>query len=661
MCGLSGLIDASRRQNDDQLRDAALRMAHVLHHRGPDDAGSWTDAAAGVALSHRRLSILDLSPLGHQPMESSCGRYVASFNGEIYNFHALRAELERLGHRFRSQSDTEVMLSCISQWGVASAVPRFNGMFAIAVWDRDERLLHLIRDRMGEKPLYYGWNGKTFLFASELKALRAYPGFHASIDRDVVALFMRHGYIPAPYSIYTGISKVLPGTIVTIPPDPDIEPQVRAYWSVTAAAEKGRSSLFRGTADEAVRSLDELLRDAVKLRMEADVPLGAFLSGGIDSSTIVALMQVQSARPVRTFSIGFHEGAYNEAHHAKAVAAHLGTDHTELYVTAGEAMDVIPRLPGIYDEPFADSSQIPTYLVSALAKRQVTVALSGDGGDELFCGYDRYFWSADLWRKIAAMPVRLRTVAARTLMAISPRTWNVVFHNLAPVLPKRLRLRNPGDKAHRLAEILTVESLAALYASIVSQSKHPTALVRGSSEPPTALTDAALWSHSSEAFDRMMLVDMLSYLPDDILVKVDRASMAVSLEARVPFLDHRVVEWAWRLPVSMRVRHGQGKWILRQVLNRYVPAALLDRPKMGFGVPIDSWLRGDLRDWAESLLDEKRLSDEGLFAVELVREKWREHLSGAGQWHYYLWSILMFQGWLEQERDAAPCGTAAAA
>ena len=372
-------------------------------------------------------------------------------------------------------------------------------------------------------------------------------------------------------------------------------------------------------------------------------------------------MQAQSAKPVRTFSIGFHEGAYNEAHHAKAVAAHLGTDHTELYGTAGEAMEVIPRLPAIYDEPFADSSQIPTYLVSALAKRQVTVALSGDGGDELFCGYDRYFWSADLWSKITAMPVRLRICVARALVALSPRTWNVVCGNLAPVLPKRFRLRNPGDKAHRLAEILAAESLGALYASIVSQSKHPTSLVIGSSEPPTALTDAALWSHSSESFDRMMLVDMLSYLPDDILVKVDRASMAVSLEARVPFLDHRVVEWAWRLPASMRVRRGQGKWILRQVLHRYVPATLLDRPKMGFGVPIDSWLRGDLRDWAESLLDEKRLSDEGLFAVELVREKWREHLSGAGQWHYYLWSILMFQGWLEHERDAVQRGTEAAA
>jgi asparagine synthase (glutamine-hydrolysing) len=660
MCGVSGLIDTSRRQNDGTLRDAALRMAQVLHHRGPDDVGSWTDAAAGVALSHRRLSILDVSPLGHQPMVSSGGRYVASFNGEIYNFKALRAELERLGHRFRSQSDTEVMLSCLTQWGVESAVPKFNGMFAIAVWDRDERLLHLVRDRMGEKPLYYGWSGKTFLFASELKAFRTDPGFQASIDRDVLALFLRHGYIPAPYSIYNGIWKVRPGTIVTIAPDPGVEPQVRVYWSV-AAAEKGSGAPFGGTDAEAIAGLDELLRDAVKLRMEADVPLGAFLSGGIDSSMIVALMQAQSAGPVRTFSIGFHEAAYNEAHHAKAVAAHLGTAHTELYVTSGEALDVIPRLPAMYDEPFADSSQIPTYLVSALAKRHVTVALSGDGGDELFCGYDRYFLAADLWGTIGAMPSSLRRLAARTLTALTPSMWTSIFRHAAPVLPTRFRPYNSGDLPHRLAEILTVDSLETLYRSVVSIWKQPTAVVPGSIEPPTVLADAALWPPSSESFDRLTLLDMLSYLPDDILVKVDRASMAVSLEARVPFLDHRVVEWARQLPVSMKVRRGQGKWILRQVLNRYVPPALVERPKMGFGVPIDRWLRDDLRDWAEALLDEKRLADEGIFNVELVRAKWREHRSGAGNWHYYLWPILMFQGWLEQERGAVSCSADAAA
>jgi len=653
MCGLSGVIDASRRQSGDALRELALRMAQVLHHRGPDDVGSWVDAAAGVALSHRRLAILDLSPLGHQPMQSSCGRYVASFNGEIYNFRTLRAELERLGHRFRSHSDTEIMLSCFSQWGVESAIPKLNGMFAIAVWDRDERVLHLIRDRMGEKPLYYGWTGKTFLFASELKAFRRYPAFHATIDRDAVALLMRHGYVPAPYSIYTGVAKVLPGTVVTIAPDPGVAPRVRAYWSVTAAAEKGSRDRFRGTAEEAIAELDGLLKDAVRLRMEADVPLGAFLSGGIDSSTIVALMQAQRARPVRTFSIGFHEGPYNEAPHAKAVAAHLGTDHTELYVTSGQAIEVIPQLATMYDEPFADSSQIPTYLVSALAKRHVTVALSGDGGDEIFCGYDRYFLTADLWNKIGVLPYPLRKLAARALRAPSPATWAFIFRRLAPVLLERFQPINTGHLPHRLAEMLTVDSLEALYLSVVSLWKRPTVVVPGASEPPTVLTDAAPWPPTSDPFERMMLRDMLSYLPDDILVKVDRASMAVSLEARVPFLDHRVVEWAWRLPLSMKMRHGRAKWILRQVLHRYVPPALVDRPKMGFGVPIDSWLRGPLREWAESLLDEKRVADDGIFDAALVREKWQAHVSGEGNWHYYLWPILMFQGWFEQERDAA--------
>jgi len=650
MCGISGYIDTARRQGEQELAHTALRMANALQHRGPDDVGTWVDASVGIALGHRRLSILDLSPLGHQPMQSTCGRYVKSFNGEIYNFKELREELKRLGHRFRGQSDTEVMLSSMSQWGIESAVTRFNGMFAIAVWDRETRLLHLVRDRMGEKPLYYGWAGKTFLFASELKAIRAHPQFHGVIDRGAVALFMRHNYIPAPYSIYTGIAKVVPGEIVTIAPDPAVAPQVHPYWSVASAAQRGREEPFRGTPGDAVSCLDELLREAVKLRMEADVPLGAFLSGGVDSSTIVALMQAQSTRPVQTFSIGFHEAAYNEAHHAKAVADYLGTAHTELYVSPAEAMEVIPRLPTLYDEPFADSSQIPTYLVSELTRRKVTVALSGDGGDELFAGYGRYFWAANLWGKINSIPRSLRQVAACSLTMLSPMAWTTFFRGISPVLPKRLKLRNPGDKPSKLAEILTVETVEALYLAIVSHWKSPTEVVLGSREPLTALTDRSRWSDSPEVFDRMMHLDMLSYLPDDILVKVDRASMAVSLEARVPFLDHRVVEFAWKLPMSMKIHEGQGKWILRQVLKRYVPAAFQDRPKMGFGVPIDSWLRGPLKEWAESLLDEKRLLDEGIFNPDPIRKQWSEHLSGTCNWHYYLWDVLMFQAWLDEER-----------
>ncbi len=568
MCGISGYIDTSRRHGNEVLQELVLHMANALRHRGPDDVGTWADAAQGIALGHRRLSILDLSPLGHQPMQSACGRYVTSFNGEIYNFKALRQELEGLGYGFRGHSDTEVMLSCMSQWGIESAVTRFNGMFAIAVWDREERLLHLVRDRMGEKPLYYGWIGKTFLFASELKGIRAHPEFHGAVDRGAVTLFMRHGYIPAPYSIYTGISKVVPGTIATIAPDPTVATQVRPYWSVAVAAEQGLADPFRGTPTEAISNLDELLRDAVKLRMEADVPLGAFLSGGVDSSTIVALMQAQSARPVQTFSIGFHESAYNEAHHAKAVAEHLGTAHTELYVSPAEAMRVIPRLPSLYDEPFSDSSQIPMYLVCELTRRQVTVALSGDGGDELFGGYRRYFWADNLWGIVGAVPFPVRSLAARGLTMLSEKTWTSLYRGVAQALPKRLRMRNPGDKPHKLAEILTAESLKALYLALVSHGKSQTSIVLGSAEPPTVLTDHAMLIRSSNAFDRVMFLDMLSYLPDDILAKVDRASMAVSLEARVPLLDHRVVEFAWQLPLLMKVHEGQGKWILRQVLNR---------------------------------------------------------------------------------------------
>jgi asparagine synthase (glutamine-hydrolysing) len=576
-------------------------------------------------------------------MMSACGRYVATFNGEIYNFKTLRKELEGRGHHFLGRSDTEVMLAAVSEWGVESAVPHFNGMFAIAIWDREERLLRLVRDRMGEKPLYYGWIGKTFLFASELKAFRTYKGFQAPIDRGAVALFLRHNYIPSPYSIYAGISKVVPGTIVTIALNPTLAPRVRPYWSVAKAAEEGRANPFTGTDTDAIASLDELLREAVALRMEADVPLGAFLSGGVDSSTVVALMQAQRSDPVQTFSIGFHEGSYNEAHYAKRVADHLGTAHTELYVSPVEAMQVIPRLPTLYDEPFSDSSQIPMYLVSDLTRRQVTVALSGDGGDELFAGYHRYFVAADLLRKISAVPLSFRRLVADGLTKLTPGI---------SLLPNRLQRRLSGGRLQKLADILSVESLESLYRILVSHWNCPTSIVLNASERSTALTDRSRWARCSDVFDRMMLLDMTTYLPDDILVKVDRASMAVSLEARVPFLDHRVVELAWRLPSSMKARDGKGKWILRQVLNQYVPAPFQERPKMGFGVPIDSWLRGGLREWAEALLDEKRLSDQGMFNPGPIREKWSQHLAGTCDWHYYLWDVLMYQAWYDQERHA---------
>jgi asparagine synthase (glutamine-hydrolysing) len=624
-------------------------MSDTLRHRGPDDGGEWADAAAGIALGHRRLSIIDLSPQGRQPMQSASGRYVITFNGEIYNFKALRRELESLGHSFQGHSDTEVILAAVSQWGLKDALSRFNGMFAFGLWDREERLLHLVRDRLGEKPLYYGRMGRTFLFGSELKALRAHPAFKAEINRNVLALYLRHNYIPAPYSIYEGIYKLPSGTILTLSPmEPGSLPAPIPYWSAREAAEQGTAHPFQGTEGEAVIRLESLLQDAVKLRMEADVPLGAFLSGGIDSSVVVALMQSQSDRPVKTFTIGFFEDGYNEAQYAKAVAGHLGTEHTELYVTAEEAIAVIPRLPTLYDEPFSDSSQIPTFLISQLARRHVTVSLSGDGGDELFAGYNRYFLGRSIWDKIGWMPEGMRAMVSRALTSLSPQTWEAVFRKLGPVLPAAIKLRNPSDKVHKLAEILSVKNPEAMYHGLVSHWKDPASLVIGAAEPPTALTTRDQWAALSDFTEWMMHLDTVTYLPDDILVKVDRASMGVSLEARVPLLDHRVMEFAWRIPLSMKIRSGQSKWLLRQVLNKYVPRELIERPKTGFGIPIDAWLRGPLREWAESLLDEGRLRREGFFNPLPIREKWAEHFSGKRNWQYYLWDVLMFQAWNEQ-------------
>jgi asparagine synthase (glutamine-hydrolysing) len=585
-------------------------------------------------------------------MGSVCGRYVISFNGEIYNFKALRRELESVGHPFRGHSDTEVMLACISQWGLLSAVKRFNGMFAFALWDRRERQLHLVRDRLGEKSLYYGWAGKTFLFGSELKALRVHYSFEPEINRNALALFLRHQYIPAPYSIYKSVSKVQPGTIVTInTSNSSYSPQLTAYWSVMAAVERGVAEPFTGSAEDAVEALDELLGDAVRLRMQADVPLGAFLSGGLDSSTIVALMQAQSERPVQTFTVGFKEAAYNEANEAKAVAHRLGTAHTQLYVSPEEAIAVIPRLPTLYDEPFADSSQIPTFLISELARRKVTVSLSGDAGDELFAGYSRYFLGLKVWQTISRVPLRLRSLAATCLMMLSPTSWETIYRGLDPLLPKKLKQRNPAEKIAKLAHFLRIEIPETLYLGLASHWNTPASIVFNASEPPTAFTDHALWADIPDFVQRMMYLDTITYLPDDILVKVDRASMAVSLEARVPFLDHRVVEFAWQIPLSMKIRNGQGKWLLRQLLQRYVPKALVERPKMGFGVPLDAWLRGPLREWAETLLDEKQLRDQGFFDPHPIRKLWAEHLSGRWDWQYHLWDVLTFQAWLEHEQQ----------
>lgn len=542
------------------------------------------------------------------------------------------------------------MLGAFEQWGIEGSVRRFIGMFAFALWDQAERILYLVRDRLGIKPLYYSWVNGTFLFGSELKALRAHAHFEAQIDRGALALLMRHNYIPHPYSIYEGVKKLPPGTLLKVD-SPEQDAQPVAFWSAREIAEEGSLNQVSLDPQAATGHLEELLRDAVRLRMLADVPLGAFLSGGVDSSTVVALMQSMSARPIRTFSIGFDESGYNEAPYAAAVAKHLGTDHTELYVSSADAQAVIPQLPCFYDEPFSDSSQIPTYLVSRLARQSVTVALSGDGGDELFAGYPRYELAAKTAASLKMIPRFARAGAGRALRLLSAETWNQLFRRMAPIIPKKLMARRPGEQMDRLASLLEADSSDQVYLSIVSHWDTLSELVPGAVEHPTALTDPHRQAFLQDPISRMMYLDLVSYLPDDILTKVDRASMAVSLEARVPILDHRVVEFAWKLPMALRVRNGKEKWLLRQLLYKFVPPPLIDRPKMGFGMPIGVWLRGSLRDWAEELLNPTQLKQKGFFNPTLVRRVWNEHISGARNWQYRLWNVLMFQAWLAQSHS----------
>ncbi|MBE1162287.1 asparagine synthase (glutamine-hydrolyzing) [Dyella acidiphila] len=654
MCGLTGfwhLRGASR----EILRSQAEQMSRQLTHRGPDDSGVWCDEAAGIVLAQRRLSILDLSEAGHQPMHSACGRYVIAFNGEIYNHLELRQRLaaEGAAPTWRGHSDTETMLACFVAWGIERTLQLSVGMFAFAAWDRQQRTLVLGRDRMGEKPLYYGWCKDTLLFGSELKALKVHPAFNAQIDRDALTLFLRHDCVPAPYTIYQGVLKLRPGHLLQISLDAPRDAQPTPYWHYNDVVSQGLSEPLACSDSEAADALEQRLRASISSQMLSDVPLGAFLSGGIDSSTIVALMQASSHRPVKTFTIGFDENGYDEAVHASAVAGHLGTEHTELYVSPEDALAVIPRLPSIFCEPFGDSSQIPTFLVSELTRREVTVALSGDGGDELFGGYNRYLTARTTWKRMLHMPRFARKAVAGTLRTIPPVAWDRMMEHAGPLLPKKWRLAAPGDKAHKLAEALMASNGQAFFLNVASRWKEPANMVIGSREPSTLLTDAEAWPEASNLAQWMMAMDAQSYLPDDILVKVDRAAMANSLETRVPMLDHRVVELAWRLPLHQKIRHGQGKWLLRQVLYRHVPKELVERPKMGFAVPLDRWLRGPLRDWAESLLSESRLRQEGYFEPHSIRQKWEEHLSGRRNWQYALWTVLMFQAWLEASQQSA--------
>jgi asparagine synthase (glutamine-hydrolysing) len=685
MCGLVGFLSKNPRVVG-HLNVISQSMAAAISYRGPDDSGFWSDAHAGVALGHRRLSILDLSSAGHQPMHSASGRYVLAYNGEIYNHLEIRAKLETLGTSivWRGYSDTETLLAGFEQWGIVSTLNRAVGMFAIALWDTQTQTMHLARDRFGEKPLYYGWtnnNGKAgvnclespaFIFGSELKALCAYPGFANQLSRSALANYLRFMYVPAPQSIYQDIYKLEPGCILSISRDFPAAPtqilrapinqtglSLKRWWSLADVVETGSKELLTDE-NEAIHELGQRLRESVRLQSLADVPLGAFLSGGVDSSTIVALMQEQNMNPVKTFTVGFEESSFDESPYAKAVAQHLGTCHTELYVTATEAQSVIPQLATMYDEPFADSSQIPTHLVCKAAKQHVTVALSGDAGDELFGGYNRYFWGPRIWNRLAWLPYSVRKSLGAMIAAVPITAWDTLGKPINAVRSNTLGIAHAGYKAHKLANRLqSVHDLDDLYWSLVTEWQDPAQIMLR--EDASALTQE---SFNQELFNplsitmpnsgieesqlRMMYLDSMTYLPDDILCKVDRAAMATSLETRVPFLDHRVAELAWCLPLNMKIRGNEGKWALRQVLYKYVPRDLIERPKAGFGIPIGQWLRGPLRGWAEDLLSVDTLRKQGYFKVESIEKKWQEHLNGRCDHTNALWTILMFQSWLEQ-------------
>jgi asparagine synthase (glutamine-hydrolysing) len=653
MCGIAGIHAPRAPGLADRL--TLGRMCAAIAHRGPDSADAWSDSEAGVALGHQRLAIIDLTAAGAQPMASASGRFVIVFNGEIFNFADMRAELEAGGGapNWRGHSDTEVLIEAIDRWGLEQALERMEGQFAFALWDKAERRLHLARDRFGEKPLYYGWAGKALLFGSELKALYAHPDFPRDLDQEALAGYVRYGFVPHPRSIWRGIAKLAPGARISFGPDdaPGHMPAPIAYWDAGKAAAAALDNPWRGSEADAVEALDQLLAKTVASRMISDAPLGALLSGGVDSSTIVALMKAQGGR-VKTFTIGNTEPGFDEAVHAQRVAEHLGTDHTELYVTPEEALAVAPKLPAMYDEPFADASQIPTYLVSKLARTEVTVALSGDAGDEIFGGYNRYFHGAQVWKRTSGLPRPMRNAAAAMLHAVPPGAWNRLTGVAGPILPDELAGGRAGEKIHKLAGVLGARDEAAYHQGLLSLWDDPAGVLasraRGLSLPGDHPAPIELQGFAQRA----MYLDTRYYLPDDILAKVDRASMAVSLECRAPFLDREVYGFAWSLPMGMKISGGRGKQVLRKVLDRYVPRELIDRPKQGFAVPVGRWLRRELRDWGEALLDERRLKEQGLFDAAAVRRCWDQHQAGQRNWDTRLWVVLMAQAWLDEHKAA---------
>ena len=652
MCGIVGYYDTRKETSEPRIRERLKGMTLALRHRGPDDEGAWSAPENGIGLGHVRLSILDLSSAGHQPMTSPSGRYCITFNGEIYNFRALETQLGKIGIIPRGKSDTAVLLAAFDAWGVERTLSKIIGMFAFGVWDRKDRRLYIARDRMGEKPLFFGWLDNVFVFASELKALHTCPGWDRPIDRNALALFMRYGYIPAPHSIYEGIYKLMPGAFFSIgaddvngrsdfspwPDDADAGLRPITYWSVRSAVREGREDKITSSR-QATEELETLLREAVFQQMVADVPLGAFLSGGVDSSAVVAVMQAQSSIPIKTFTIGFDVPGFNEAAYAASVARHIGTDHTELYVTADEAMAIIPSLPVVYDEPHADPSHIPTILVSALARKHVTVSLSGDGGDELFCGYNRYLHCDRIWRAIRRLPFFVRSGVSRGIRSVAPGTWDTLLRRLPGTLPRM------GYKLHKLADGIYANNIREVYQGLISYWREPTLLVQSSVEPLSTYDTSCDDSDAKAFLNQMLYWDQMAYLPDDNLTKMDRASMSVGLETRAPLLDHRIVELSWRLGNHLKIREGQSKWLLRQVLYKYVPKQLIERPKMGFSVPVGEWLRGPLRDWAEDLLNVKTMDAQGILDPRMVSEVWEDHLSGTIEGQNALWPVLMFQSW----------------
>lgn len=647
MCGIVGFCDRNGRRTAGTLRQSLGGMVSKISHRGPDSAGYWIDESVGLALGHRRLSIMDVSQAGQQPMMSQCERYIITFNGEIYNYRNIRNKIdkEQDGYLWRGSSDTEVILAAISVYGLINAVTEFVGMFAFALWDRVDEVLYLVRDRIGEKPLYYGFSAGVFMFGSELKPLRVHPAWQGEIDRDVLGLYFRNNYVPAPFSIYKNIFKLPQGTYLKLNiqnMSSGLLPEPINYWSLLKAAQYGINHPFSGTDEDAISELDKYLKTAISGQMISDVPLGAFLSGGVDSSVVVSLMQAQSTQPIRTFTIGFQDVAYNEATYANAVAKHIGTSHTELCLTPEDCMSIIPELPVLYDEPFADSSQIPTHLVCKLARQNVAVCLSGDGGDEVFLGYNRHIQLARLQRVFKVMPLTVRQLIAASLNNLPASFIELILRG------KKFGLL--ADQVQKIASIIDREDPSDMYQLLTQFWEYPSAIVLGSHEKQTLLTDKSLWPDFAEYLHSIMYVEQMTSLPDDMLVKVDRAAMGVSLETRVPFLDHRLIEFSWSLPFKMKYRDGLTKWLLRQILYKYVPSSLIERPKAGFGIPIDVWLKGPLRDWAEELLNERRLRNDGFLNAKILRGKWIEHLEGKKKWQPHLWGVLMFQSWLDQQK-----------